>query len=131
MTEQVVDVEVTEEKVGEEQKRERAVVDTVRSVLLAGIGALALTKDEVQDILNRLVERGELAERDARKLFEELKERPKKGMGEWEERLGKALEPHLQRVLERLNLPTREDVQALSERIRALEEKLEELKKEG
>ena len=131
MTEQVVDVEVTEEKVGEEQKRERAVVDTVRSVLLAGIGALALTKDEVQDILNRLVERGELAEKDARKLFEELKERPKKEMETWEERLSERLEPHLQRVLERLNLPTREDVQALSERIRALEEKLEELKKEG
>ncbi len=126
MTERMVEVQHEAEK----QRVERTVVDTVRSVLLAGIGALALTKDEIEDILDRLVERGELAEKDARKLFEELKERPKKGVEDWEERLGEKLEPHLQRLLERLNLPTREDVQALSDRIRALEEKLEELKKQ-
>ncbi len=130
MAEKVMEAEAR----GHEEERarvERGVTETVRSVLLAGIGALALTKDEIEEILNRLVERGELAEKDARRLFEELKGRPKKEVEVWEERLSKALEPRLKRMLEQLNLPTRDDVQALSERIRTLEEKLEELRKES
>ncbi len=130
MTEQVVEVEVTEETVGEERKRERAVVDTVRSVLLAGIGALALTKDELEAIVNRLVERGELAEKDARSLLQDLIERRKKESEEWEDRITRALEPRLQRIIDRLNIPTRQDVEALSKRLSALERKIDRLVKE-
>lgn len=130
MTEQVVEIEVTEEKVSEERKRERAVVDTVRSVLLAGIGALALTKDELEAIVSRLVERGELAEKDARSLLQDLIERRKKESEEWEERMTRRLEPRLQRIVERLNIPTRQDVEALSKRLSALERKIDRLVKE-
>lgn len=128
MAEKVVEVEKTAEQEGE--RPQKTVKETVRSVLLAGIGALALTKEEVEAVLDRLVERGELAEKDARQLAEELKERRKKDVQEWEERLTRALEPRLQWVVERLNLPTRDDVEALSKRISALERKIDRLTKE-
>ena len=41
-------------------------VAMVRKVLQAGVGAFALTKDEVEDFVSKLVERGEIAEQDGR-----------------------------------------------------------------
>ncbi len=37
----------------------------VRKVLLSSLGAMSLTADETNEFLNRLVERGEIAEADA------------------------------------------------------------------
>jgi hypothetical protein len=39
-----------------------------RKVLLAGVGAAVLAQDEISDFVDRLVERGEIAEQDARNL---------------------------------------------------------------
>ena len=46
-------------------------VDALRKVLLASIGGVALAQDEIGKFLNRMVERGEIAEKDARKLMDE------------------------------------------------------------
>ena len=130
MAEQGV-VEVVQEEGRDGKKQERPVVETVRSVLLASIGALALTKDELEAILNRLVERGELAEKDARSLVQELVNRRKKETGEWEDRITRVLEPRLRRIVERLDIPTRRDMEALSKRLSALEEKIDRLTQEA
>ena len=36
--------------------------DAARRVMLASIGAIALAQDEIEEFINRLVERGEIAE---------------------------------------------------------------------
>ncbi|GAB4521169.1 MAG: hypothetical protein Fur0018_01370 [Anaerolineales bacterium] len=101
--------------------------DAARKVLLAGIGAVALAQDEADNFVKKLVERGELAEKDARKLMEEVdtrrKETAQKAEGQVEERL--------ESILSRMNVPTKSDIQALSEKIAALTEKVEALKKNG
>ncbi|MCC6188241.1 MAG: hypothetical protein IT318_04375, partial [Anaerolineales bacterium] len=43
--------------------------EMARKVVLAAVGAAALAQDEAVDFVNRLVERGEIAEKDARKLI--------------------------------------------------------------
>src|SRR5689334_19341219 len=43
-------------------------VDALRKLLLAGIGAVALSRDETESFVNKLVERGEIAQKDAEKL---------------------------------------------------------------
>ena len=50
---------------------------TARKVLLASIGAAALAQDEVEDFINRLIERGEIAEKDGRCLMHEVMEKRK------------------------------------------------------
>ncbi len=40
------------------KEKSTSLVNMVRRVLLAGVGAAALTTDEIQDFLNRLVDRG-------------------------------------------------------------------------
>src|SRR5215217_4877968 len=47
-------------------------VEALRKLLLASIGAVALSRDETEAFVNRLVERGELAQKDAEKLLREV-----------------------------------------------------------
>jgi poly(hydroxyalkanoate) granule-associated protein len=96
-----------------------------RKVLLAGIGAMALAQDEVEDFVTKLVERGEIAEKDGRKLVDEILERRKQRMSKAEDEVSKRVEE----VLDRLNVPTKSDIEALSKKIQALSRKVDELKK--
>ncbi len=111
--------------VEEAQKERSPLLDGARKVLLAGVGAVALAQDEAEDFVNKLVERGEIAERDGKKLMRELLEKRKKQAKKVESSLDKRIEE----ILGRMNVPTKSDVQALSERVAALTKKVEELKK--
>ncbi len=115
----------------EQQKQdvEKAVrsplIDAARRVLLAGIGAVALAQEEVEDFVNRLVERGEIAEKDGKKLVRDVMEKRKKEARKAEEELDKRIE----QILGRMNVPSKADIEDLSAKITALTKKVDELKK--
>ncbi len=44
-------------------------VELLRKMMLAGVGAVAMSRDETEQFVNKLVERGELAQKDAEKLL--------------------------------------------------------------
>lgn len=94
-----------------------------RKVLLAGIGAVALAQEEAEAFVQKLIERGEIAEKDGEKLLNEIRERRKEVATRAEEELARRLE----KVLVRMNVPTRADIETLSERIAALSRKIDEL----
>lgn len=100
-------------------------VEMARKVLMAGIGAVALAQDEAETFINKLVERGEIAEKDARKLIEELIDRRKNDAKKAETEIDKRVED----LLSRMNVPTKADIDALSAKITALTEKVDQLKK--
>jgi poly(hydroxyalkanoate) granule-associated protein len=124
MTEVEVNV-VEEAEAGGEPK---PLVDIARKVLLASIGAVALAQEEVEDFVNRLVERGEIAEKDGRKLIKDVMERRKQKAEETEEEVESELDERVETVLHRLNVPTKKDIDALSQKITILTEKLDALK---
>ncbi len=97
-------------------------VDLARKVLLAGIGAVALAQDEAEDFVNRLVERGEIAEKDGRKLIREVVEKRRKTTT-------KEVDKRVQNLYDAMNIPTKADIEALSAKIAALTRKVDELKK--
>jgi len=99
--------------------------EAARKVLLAGIGAVALGKEEIEDFVNRLVERGEIAEKDGRKLVNEVMDRRKKSTEKAEDEVSKRVED----ILDRMNVPSKADIEALSDKIAALSKKVDELKK--
>src|SRR5512138_3646447 len=102
----------------EKKEPERArgpLYETTRTILLAGIGAISLAQDEVNNFLDRLVERGEMAEADARKLVREVTER--------REKLERERREHAQefkRTAPAERAATRADIEALNARIAEL-----------
>lgn len=113
-------VKKTEETISEEISSRSPLFDLSRKILLAGIGAAALAQEEIDHFVNRLVDRGELAEKDARRLVKEVLDRREKMEGE-----RRASSPP-----SRPPVATQADIEALSAKIAELNQKIEELKKD-
>jgi len=100
-------------------------LDAVRKVLLASIGAVALAQEEIEDFINKLVERGEIAEKDGKKLVREVMAKRKKEAEKADDILSKRVEE----ILDRMNVPTKADIDSLGEKITSLSKKVDDLKK--
>jgi poly(hydroxyalkanoate) granule-associated protein len=100
-------------------------VEAVHKVLLASIGAVAMAQEEIEDFVNKLVERGEIAEKDGRKIVRDVVERRKKDTEKAEDQLTKRVED----ILGRMNVPSKSDIDALGDKVAALTQKVDELKK--
>ena len=121
-------VEVVVEEAAEETEGSRLLALT-RKVLLAGVGAVVLAQEEIESFVNKLVERGEIAEKDGKKLVREVMEKRKKETEKATEKAGDELDKRMEDLLTRMNVPTKSDVEALSTKITALTKKVDELKK--
>lgn len=116
----VEELDVEELPEGELEEREpNPLFESARKVLLAYIGGWALAWDELEDFVDKLVERGEVAEKDARTLLREMAEKRKPA----------DLDSRMEEVLNRMNVPSKADIEALGEKIAMLTKKVEELKK--
>ena len=120
---------------------------TLRQVLLAGVGVVALTKDELEEFARKLVERGEIAEADAKKMMREMRDEQKKRMDEQlaeqrkrlNEKIGMGrrrakkiegvVDQRIEAALTCADIPTKQDFETLSEKITVLSEKIDALKK--
>ena len=117
----------TETKSKDTKKEEsHPMFEMSRKILLAAIGAAALAQDEIKDYVQKLVDRGEIAEKDGKKLMKEVMEKRRKRMGPFYETRSK----HIQEALDRMNIPSKKDVEALNAKITELTRKIEELKKD-
>jgi polyhydroxyalkanoate synthesis regulator phasin len=116
---------VEKQKPDVEEVERSPLVEAARKVLLAGIGAVALAQEEVEDFVSKLVERGEIAEKDGKKLVRDVMEKRKREAKKAEEGLDKRIEE----ILARMNVPSKTDIEALGAKITALTKKVDELKK--
>ena len=116
----------TKEKKSEDAVEEgrNPLVEAVHKVLLASIGAVALAQEEIEDFVHKLVERGEIAEKDGMVMINDLMEKRKKQT----EKAEKLTDSRIEDLLRRMNVPTKSDIADLSDKITALTEKVDELK---
>jgi polyhydroxyalkanoate synthesis regulator phasin len=96
-----------------------------RRILLAGIGVIALTHDEVEEFVDKLVERGEIAKKDGESLLSEVKERRKKYLHNDDNYFHKRMED----LFDRFHVPAKKDFDEIVEKITALEKKIDDLNK--
>lgn len=99
-------------------------VDILRKGLLAGFGM----QEKVRELVDELVEKGELSKSEGAKLVREWSEKAEKSSSEF----NKTLTDIITKTMDRMNLPTKDDldkldkkVHTLSNRIKKLEEKRE------
>lgn len=121
----VEEVEVQEELLAEDAPN--PVLEMTRKILLASIGAVALTQEEVEKFVNKLIERGEIAEKDGRKLIKDIMEKRRKKTEEVRTETEVQVDSRLNDVLGRMNIPSKSDIDVLNERIAVLTEKVDEL----
>ncbi|MCZ7669272.1 MAG: phasin family protein [Chloroflexi bacterium] len=59
------------------ESESNTLLEAVRRVLMASVGAVVLAQEEIEEFVNKLIDRGEIAERDGRKLINDVVENRK------------------------------------------------------
>ena len=95
-------------------------VDVLRKLLLAGLGALDLTEEKARAIFNDLVARGEMNDKEARELLASWTKRAAEHRG----RIQEDVEQAVSRAMDKVGLARKEEVDALQAKIADLEAKL-------
>jgi len=96
--------------------------DILKKTYLAGIGFLSLAEERFRKTLEVWVKKGEKVEKEGKKAVSELKERFEDLKKDFE----KKIEIQISKAIEKLNLPTKDDVENLKKRIDELEKKLQD-----
>lgn len=102
------------------------IFETVRNALLAGLGM----QSKVKEFIDELIKKGELSESQGAKLIKEWTEKAEKGTGD----LTKNFSEILTKALNKMNLPTKDDIEKLNKKVQYLSsrvKKLEGVKGEG
>lgn len=99
--------------------------ESAGKIWLAGLGAMALAEEEGSKFFRKLVERGEEFQDKGRERLDEVRERAEK---RWEE-IGDNFDKKVAEAMERLGVPTKDEVKELNERLEKLNAKLEEVKR--
>ncbi|MCL4491407.1 MAG: phasin family protein [Nitrospirae bacterium] len=95
------------------------IFDVVRNALLAGYGV----QEKVKELIDDLVKKGELSESQGAKLVREWSEKADKSSSEW----NKSLSDIMTKTLEKMNIPTRDDIEKLNKKINHLSARVKKL----
>jgi len=91
----------------------------IEKMLLASLGAFTITKEKAEKIVEEFVKRGEVAKKDKAGYINKLLERGKDARIEIE----KIVEKSMMNVLNKLNIPTKSDIDAFMKKIEGLKKK--------
>jgi polyhydroxyalkanoate synthesis regulator phasin len=95
-------------------------LDLVRKGVLTGIGLASLTKDKVEELAEKIIEETKLSEEEGRKLVEDLLKQSEEARKNLEEEVKKTVGE----ALEKLDIPSRKDLEDLKARIEKLEDQM-------
>ena len=118
-----------------DSKKQASFADLVRKVALASVGAVVLAQEEIEDFVGKLVQKGELAEKDGKTLVKDLLEKRNKQAAEPQTRetgnaaqaVTSAIDNTVDKVLHKINVPTKGDVEELAKKIEEIDKKIEAL----
>lgn len=92
-------------------------LDFIRKITLAGAGLAIVTTEKIQEFADELVKKGEMTEKEAREAVNEYVEKSKQAKKDLE---GK-MEQWVTGFLNRMNIPTRKELDEIKERLARLE----------
>ncbi len=89
-------------------------IDLIKKTMLAGVGLAAMTKDKIEELAEELTEKGELSEKEAKELVDDLLERSKRAKKD----LNKKMENVVTKVLKKMDVATKKDIARLDRKIK-------------
>jgi poly(hydroxyalkanoate) granule-associated protein len=112
------------EEAAEEMER-KSIKESVHKAFLVILGAVTLAQEELEGLVQKLIERGEIAEQEGKRLVREATEKRQVHAKKAEDEVEKRIEE----IVSRTGVPTKADIDGLSAQITALTKKVDELKK--
>jgi polyhydroxyalkanoate synthesis regulator phasin len=100
-------------------------LELMKKGLMAGIGAVVLTSEKVQETIRKLVEEGKITTDEGEKLAQDL---VKTGERQWEE-ISSAIADKTKKWSESIEVVKREEFEHLKARVENLEHQLAEMEK--
>jgi polyhydroxyalkanoate synthesis regulator phasin len=95
-------------------------IDYLKKSLLTGFGLALKSKNEIEELAKVLAKKSEMNQDEAKDFLKECLTK----YSEAKDSFDKKLESVVEKTLKRLDLPSRSDIQALNDRIDALNKKL-------
>jgi len=92
--------------------------DALRKAVLFGAGLAVMTTEKMKDFAEELVKKGEMSEKEAREALKEWMEKSKQARKDMEEKT----EAMVNKVMNRMNIPTRSELEELKDRLAKLEQ---------
>jgi polyhydroxyalkanoate synthesis regulator phasin len=99
-------------------------IDLIKKAFYTGLGAAELTREKVEELAAELSEKGKVSESEIKKFVDEMLAKSQ----ERKEQLKKQLEKVSEETMKRMNLASRDDLDALEKR---LAEEIRKAKKKG
>lgn len=99
------------------------VFDVVRNAVMAGFGV----QEKVREFVDELVKKGELSESQGAKLVKEWSEKADKSTTDW----SKSISEIVTKTLEKMNMPTKDDIEKLTQKVEALSARVKKLEGEN
>jgi poly(hydroxyalkanoate) granule-associated protein len=117
------------------KKQQKKMYDDMREsahkIWLAGLGALAKAEEEGSKVFHNLVEAGEEFEARGKKRFKLVKgkvQEAREAAGSQFEKLGDTFDDKVASAVQRLGVPSRDEIQRLTKRVEELTAKVDKLK---
>ncbi len=95
-------------------------LDLTRKAILTGVGLGLLAKDKIDEVVEKIREENKLTEEESRKLAQELLDQSEEARKNLEEEVKKTVGD----ALEKLDVPSRKDLDDLKIRIEKLEDQM-------
>ena len=98
-------------------------IESLKKVGLLGIGVLSITEEKITQVVNELVEKGEMNKEEGKTLVHELLTEKKKQMQDFEEKISE----DVQNAIGKSKIALKDDVSRLEDKITELEKTIQKL----
>ncbi|MBZ4665325.1 hypothetical protein [Mahella sp.] len=94
--------------------------DKLKKAFLIGIGAMAATGEKIDELVDELVAKGDVTAEEGKKILDQYKEKVKANQQD----ISSKAKEELSKMLDKMNLATKKDLEEIKARLDAIEQKL-------
>ena len=98
--------------------------DLVKNIMFAGIGALYMTKEKAEEIVNELIAKGQLSKEEKSKKVKELMEKAEEKVKE----VTLMIETQVEKAMDKINKTEKKEIEALKQKVQKLTDEMDKIK---